>query len=399
MNIFYSKDQNPYLDHKPITDFLDLIDLATRNKIKNLIISKSLSNDENQTLSSFLDKKVKISYYDKKDKKWDVMFEKLKIYIEENKKLPNGYDKKIPGLVRWVKKNRMFYHKNVLEKEKIEKLETLDTWIWSYYNEVWSVNIGRLREYTDINHQLPPFKKNHPDPEMKSLVLWMGNIRTQHKKGKLSQFQIEEIEDIKEWSWNCKTDKWKINFTKLEGFILEHDGFPDKKDQKDLRIAQWIINNRVKYKNNKLNQEKIRQLEKLKDWVWKCRKNWYEIYDDFKTYLEENKRIPNKRDDKHLANWVNINRNNYHNNKLSKERIEKLEKLDLWIWSCRETKWDAHYAELTKFIKKHNKLPSSNDDRKLFTWVSNNKSNIKRGRMPQDRTKTFSKLISTPTCS
>ena len=322
-----------------------------------------------------------------KKNRWDNMYFKLEKYIKDNKKLPNGYDKKYPALVRWIKKNRMLYHKKILKEDHINKLNKIDIWMWNYYDEVWTFNFKKLNKYIQEHNQMPPFRKKNPDLEMRSLILWIGNIRTQYKKGNLSQDQIKLLNNIDVWAWNCKTEKWRLNYIKLNNFVIDNKTFPDKLEQKKLRLSQWIFKNRIKYKENNLSKDQILKLEHITGWNWCYRKSWDELYAQLQTYMKNhNNNIPNKIINKSISNWVNINRNLYKNNKLSQDRIDKLNKLEGWVWSYRNLKWNLNYNIVIDFIELNNRLPNKNDKiPKILTWITNNKSNYKKQKLTQNK--------------
>ena len=89
---------------------------------------------------------------------------------------------------------------------------------------------------------------------------------------------------------------------------------------------------------NKISEDKIYKLEQLKNWKWGIDLNniWNEHYNELKNYLENNDRIPKNRDKdtniRKLGQWVSNQRRNKKINRLTKERIEKLEHLKDWHW-------------------------------------------------------------------
>jgi len=64
---------------------------------------------------------------------WGNNFHKLAGFVKKNKRLPD-YKKKHaddPKLLRWIIKQRLFYHKNKLVFEQIDKLESVPGWYWN----------------------------------------------------------------------------------------------------------------------------------------------------------------------------------------------------------------------------------------------------------------------------
>ena len=45
--------------------------------------------------------------------------------------------------------------------------------------------------------------------------------------------------------------------------------YQKKEKYKDIKIGSWCGDQRQNYKNNKLSEEKIKQLERIPEWYWK----------------------------------------------------------------------------------------------------------------------------------
>jgi superfamily II DNA or RNA helicase len=79
-----------------------------------------------------------------------------------------------------------------------------------------------------------------------------------------------------------------------------------------------------------------------------------------------------------LGKWLSKLRGK--RNFLSRERIEKLEVLPKWTWNVIDSKWDANFSELEKYIEKHGNanVPQSyitNSGVNLGIWVGVQRSN------------------------
>ena len=101
-------------------------------------------------------------------------------------------------------------------------------------------------------------------------------------------------------------------------------------------LGRWISVQRVNFKANELSKERIDLLEKIDGWVWEETKKsndnlWMDNYKTLQKYLSKNKQLPKTRE--RIGSWCASQRSNYMRNKLSKERIELLEKIDGWSWN------------------------------------------------------------------
>ena len=118
-------------------------------------------------------------------------------------------------------------------------------------------------------------------------------------------------------------------------FIYFRYIYRNNKNEKSLNT--WISTNRKKYKNKKLSNDKITKLETLKNFQWNAiKETWISNFNQLKLYIDDNKGYPNKyskiENEKSLGLWVYTNKQNYKNNKLSNDKIEKLKTLKNWIW-------------------------------------------------------------------
>ena len=89
-------------------------------------------------------------------------------------------------------------------------------------------------------------------------------------------------------------------------------------------------------------------------------------------------------DDGHkIGIWVDTQRQNYKNGKLSQDRIDLLEKIPGWIWDINEYQWQEGYKNLRVYIKKYKFIPPqryvSDEGYNLGAWVNSQRFNYKKG--------------------
>ena len=83
---------------------------------------KKLSKERIKKLES-----IKGWYWDLTQKKWEIRYEELVNFLRK-------HDSKFPAnrsvIGQWLKRQKTNYHKNTLEKQKIELFEKLPNWTW-----------------------------------------------------------------------------------------------------------------------------------------------------------------------------------------------------------------------------------------------------------------------------
>lgn len=130
------------------------------------------------------------------------------------------------------------------------------------------------------------------------------------------------------WEKNLKIVK---QFAKREG----HSCVPARHIEKGIRIGRWV--NQQRQRRETMSAERRGKLESLPFWSWVERDSrWEEWYEMLKEYQSEHGTCLVPRTVKvngwSLGAWVWHQRSDYRANKLSAERISKLEKLRGWVW-------------------------------------------------------------------
>lgn len=103
-------------------------------------------------------------------------------------------------------------------------------------------------------------------------------------------------------------------------------------------------------------------------------------YNNLLNFIDNNNKLPssssNDKDEKKLGNWAYRIRKSYKENKLEKNYIELLEKIDIWYWNKKLYMKNKYL----KFVKKYNRYPKNNSPKyelELYYWYKKNKKMIK----------------------
>ncbi len=173
-----------------------------------------------------------------------------------------------------------------------------------------------------------------------------------------------------------QSDRWERRFQELVEFEKTHGHcnvpilWPENP-----KLGRWVDNQRKFYRKRKLSKEREYRLRKLGFRFGLRKAAWKEMYGQLVKFKSEfghvNVHDPFPENQK-LAGWVKTQRARYKQGKLSKERIQKLERIG-FVWRRHDTAWDEMYQRLVRFKDAHGHcdVPTKwNVDRQLGRWVA-----------------------------
>jgi len=154
-----------------------------------------------------INKNIKIWYWEKD--KFQIKYEELVAYIDINGALPKrrSKNKEEKSLAEWIKGKKDEYKNKKLSKERIDLLNLLPLWQWGlediFDNKCLELSIF-VKEYGKL-----PSSKNKID-KYRLLGIWCQHQRTKFKQGKLTEDQIEKLNEIDYWYFPKEENKDKI---------------------------------------------------------------------------------------------------------------------------------------------------------------------------------------------
>jgi superfamily II DNA or RNA helicase len=196
------------------------------NKSKNVLekkmgnwCQKMRYNKRKNTLNSEIIKKLeKIDgwYWGQQQikhiKTFNERYNELKKFVDTNKRLPlvcaeNTIESYIG---KWCQHQRENYKKNILESNKIQKLEKIDSWYWNKCDPFYD-KYKQLKKWITKNKKIP----SHGSKNLieKSIGKFCQRVREKYKKGKLPEEKIKKLEALSGWYWS-KNDKKVLLKTK-----------------------------------------------------------------------------------------------------------------------------------------------------------------------------------------
>jgi len=177
---------------------------------------------------------------------------------------------------------------------------------------------------------------------------------------------------------------------------------------KDTAIGCWLQDKKVKYNNEKLSEQFLKELDKLKtwrDWISSVSRNFnlmLQLCIEFE--YKTNKKIQSTTIYKNskIGCWIHSNKSSYNNGKLSEERLKELDKLKTWRdWlkspKVVQLKFKNVYEISLTFERKTNKKITSQtiyNGIKIGKWFTRQRSLFMKNKLSEEKLKDLRKLSS-----
>lgn len=201
--------------------------------------------------------------------------------------------------------------------------------------KVWNNNFKKAESfYKEHGHCL--ILKS--DLSLKRIRDWLHEQMALNKANKLSEEKVELLDSIHvDWkAFGKQWEKWEESYRKL----LRHYEKTGEANVSQLLkgLGPWLSAQRVSYRQENLSDSKIILLESLSI-SWNPSENnevkWNEKFELLKKFKDENGHCNiSRRVMPDPGIWVSAQRTAYRLNRLSKDRIEKLESIG-FEWSAR----------------------------------------------------------------
>ena len=194
--------------------------------------------------------------------------------------------------------------------------------------------------------------------------------------------------------WDVWLGKLKV-FKERFGHCNVVSGWPE-----DRGLAAWVNAQRVRRKKGLLDDEEIRDLDRLGFvWDWqqvKAQAAWMERYKALERYTRQhgNPHVSRVYSDRKLAKWVWIQRHRKARDYKPGGKVDLitavqealLDKLG-FRWAFSNDRWDEFFNDLKAFKEKHGhcSVSSGDDGLKLTKWVCKQRRQHSRGELDPER--------------
>jgi superfamily II DNA or RNA helicase len=347
--------------------------------------------------------------WDLLDDAWEERFQSLRRFGDRDghARVPSDYtDEGGQRLGAWLAKQRSSYKRGVLDPGRAERLAGLPGWSWDWRDDAWEEGFDRLRQFISRNgHARVP--RNFRDDDGYKLGSWVGIQRTRMKPGTPSaDARIERLSALPGWSWDPIEDAWEEGFQRLcrfrdrNGHVRLASGY---KDEDGYRLARWVINQRTRFNRGTLESARVERLASLPGWSWSPDDAaWEEGFECLCRFARGNgcTRPPKNfkdADGYSLGSWAAGQRTAYKRGMLKASRIERLAAIPGWSWDPYEDAWEDGFERLRRFsdLNGHARVPSAHreqDGYSLGTWVNNQRSALRRGKLDASRVQRLAAL-------
>ncbi len=262
----------------------------------------------------------------------------------------------------------------------------------------------RLASWASMYERLLEFKRHHGHcnipsrwPENLKLSRWVFTQREFWKNGKLSEDRINRLEAAG-FEWNVLETNWNEMFSALMEFKEKsgHCNVP-RSWPENPGLSYWVGTQRENYRKGLLSPDRIVRLEQI-GLIWDTIQNsWEENYSaliEFKS-ATGNCNVPDKWPmNLKLSHWVGKQRSAWKKNRLSVDRIERLNTIG-FIWDTQAAVWNKMFGMLQEFKKNsgHCNIPHKwSENIKLSRWVDRIRQLWKEGKLSPERIKQLESL-------
>ena len=152
--------------------------------------------------------------------------------------------------------------------------DALKTYLVEKTTSSWNFWFGLMEVYVKREGHARVHGEFKTEDDFK-LGFWVGHQRKNKKNKKLTPDQIKRLEALPGWSWDPIEDDWEEGFSYLEQFV-EQEGharvLKNYETEDGFNLGSWVSTQRITKKKNKLTQDRIDRLEALGGWVWSVKK-------------------------------------------------------------------------------------------------------------------------------
>ena len=257
----------------------------------------------------------------------------------------------------------------------IEFVEQIGIKTLDIVGQSWDERFGEYKAFKE-KFGREPTRESKNEFENK-LSYWVGTQRSWHNSNKLSRERFDKLTSIG-FNWGIVLNKWDKVFEDYKLFRNKNNREPvvNSKDNLELYLANWAGSQRTNRKNGKLSPEKLNKLNSI-GFIWHIIENkWEQSFNDYKKFKQDHDCEPvfktAKGLERDLSVWAGDQRERYKANKISKDRIDKLNSIG-FSWDRKSDQWNNEFNKYKLFKEKNNREPSNSSkdktEKSIGTWA------------------------------
>ena len=260
---------------------------------------------------------------------------------------------------------------------------------------VWEEWFGLLLRYVrETGSADVPYAVEY---EGRNLGRWVVAQRTHLQSdsdNSLASNRRARLEELPGWVWNTNEASWTRRFEALKSYAEAHGNarppidliYQGEKLGDFVRVLRWG------YKSYGLEPERIKLLEALPGWAWnKYDGDWLDFFDATRNFKALHGRPPmigaKDRSERSLGMWIGTQRR--YRDRLSIEKVSRLESLPFWTWDPNQENWDKHLQTALQLLKETGKISPPRGKVSLYpglvNWIQNQKKALAANDMSESR--------------
>ena len=251
-------------------------------------------------------------YFIDDEEKWIDTLDKLKTFIDENKRKPMPLDRhknknaeysEENKLGEWVSGNQKCFNKKTFGMQNISRYNLWKTFLCDYStyykknDDKWIEQFNNLKCFFDTNKKRP--NKDGTNLTEKRLGQWMTNQIKNHKN-KLQKMKDEDTYNL--WTnlmieyaeyFSSDEDKWKNNLLQVDTYISINKERPSYSSC----LGRWLIDNKQSYINRTwIIQERYKLwetfMQKNYQYIMSSDERWEYNFNELIMFINSNKKTP-----------------------------------------------------------------------------------------------------------
>jgi hypothetical protein len=290
---------------------------------------------------------------------------------------------------QWVSVQRMNNAKGNLPSWRKRLLSSID-FPWSCKSDWWQ-SFEEYKEWCVRNRATPSIYARKPDE--RKAARWRQSQFNSHRQGYIKEDQLAALNSIN--FFESDLDKnWNEKCSELESFINVNGHQPTRygKTEKERELANWRYFNSKLFRLGKLEDDRITRFKPLMESDEKSDVQWKSQYNAAQKFIAENGRLPRAHSsdpkEKALGKWRLLQLEHSNNEKLSKERTQLLQSLNI-DKDLITLQWEEKFTQFQSFIANYKELPqyrgSRENESSLYMWIASQRKAFRSDKLAEKR--------------
>ncbi|WP_131804695.1 DEAD/DEAH box helicase [Mycobacteroides abscessus] len=285
-------------------------------------------------------------------------------------------------LGKWIANQRRRFHTGSLCAERIKRLESLPGWSWDVLTDRWEKMFVEVSRHAHL-------RGNVTFPSKDPRGTWVTKQRKSFRAGTLSAERIKRLEALAGWSWDVISAQWEKMFVEVSrhAHLRGNVTFPSK----DPRQV-WVSQQRTTHlRAGTLSLERIKRLESLPGWSWDViSAQWEQRFAEVSRHAHLTGNVTFPSNDPRML-WVYTQRKSFQVNKLSAERIKRLESLPGWSWDVLTDQWEQMFEVIHHHSRLTGRIAFDRRDTRTY-WIQVQRQRFRAGTLSPERIKRLEAL-------